>query len=98
MHQPKKNSTNAQANLGQSTEAAIKLLPRNSSNENKFSDGGPIDKDGFEGSAFVRNYVVEVALNGFFVTITYDDLDTPDLRYVVQSMDEVIEILRGKIL
>lgn len=94
MNRPKKNSMSVSGNLSQSTEAAIRLFPRASS-KNKETDEGPIDKDGFDGSSMVQTYIVEVALNGFFVTVIFDDLGTPDLRYVVQTMDEVVEIMRG---
>lgn len=96
MSQQKKNTTVAQASLDQSTEAAIKLLPLTSS-KSKTTDDGPIDKNGFDDMQLVRSYYVEVALNGFYVTVIFED-DIPDLRYVVQHMDEVIEILRGKVL
>lgn len=96
MSQQPKSSMNAEGNLSQSTEAAIKLLPRASKSE-QVHDGGPIDKDGFDGMQLVRSYYIEVALNGFFVTIVFND-DTPDLRYVVQDMSEVVEILKGKVL
>lgn len=97
MNRPKKNTTVAQASLEQSTEAAIKLLPLNSS-KNKLSDKEPIDKDGSDDMQLVRSYYVEVALNGYFVTVVFDDDFTPDLRYVVTHMDEVVEILKGKVL
>lgn len=71
------------------------MLPQNFS-KSKSTEGGPTDKDGFEGPPFgVLNYVIEVALNGFFVTVVFDDPETPDLRYVVTTMDEVIHIMRG---
>jgi hypothetical protein len=94
MSQQKKNSSVAQASSGLNTEAAIKLLHQVSSISNS---SGPHLKDGDGGGEgpCVLNYVIEVAVNGFFVTVCFDDMEVPDLRLIVQTMDEVIEILRG---
>lgn len=94
MSQPKENSTVAQASSGLNMEAAIKFLPRVSSNEKyepEFKDG-----DGGGGPSDVLQFLIEVALNGFMVTITYDDLGVPDEKYIVQTMDEVTELLKKK--
>ena len=97
MSRPKKSTPRAQANSGLSTEAVLKLPPRTFSTPltEVPKDGGPTDKDGNDGTPpEVFNYVIEVALNGFFLVITYNDPEMPDERYVFQSLDEVIQCLK----
>lgn len=94
MHQQKKTSTVAQASSQQNTEAAVKFLRPVSSTST--GDKGPIDKDGDGPSGSdIHHFDIQVGLNGFFVTVDY--LDMLEERYVVQTMDEVIELLRKKL-
>lgn len=94
MNQQKKNSPLAQASSELNMEAAIKLLHPLSSTK-PLKDNTPMDGDGDDGDGpEVLSFLIEVAMNGFMVTVTYVD-DTPDLRVVVQTMDEVVEALRG---
>jgi hypothetical protein len=95
MKQQRKNSTNAQGNLSQSTEAVLKFPPPASSSS---KSNGPSFKDGDGDGPMsdVQTFTIEVALNGFFVTIIYDDFEIGNERYVVETMDEVVELLRKK--
>ncbi len=78
---------------GLNTEAALKFKPQVLKNSEASSDSGHKDGLGPEGS-IILSYDVQVASNGFFVTVIYTE-DIPDERHVVQTMDEVIEILRS---
>lgn len=40
---------------------------------------------------------VEVALNGYFVTISYADIDVADERYVLNTVEEVLDLLRKRL-
>lgn len=95
MSQEKKNSIRAQASSDLNTEAAIKFLHPLSS---KQEDSGPIDKDGTGGgsSSGVHSFQIEVAINGFFVSINYSDPDVPDERYIVETIDEVFKLIQAK--
>lgn len=95
MNQPKKNTTIAQASLELNTEAALKLMPQalkpiksQKEPEHGDGDGGPPD-------GAVIKYEIEVAENGFFVTICWSAPDIADSRYIVHTMAEVIELLKG---
>lgn len=95
MNRPKKSTTVAQASSGLSTEAALKLLPQTlkplkSRNETEHGDG---DGDGPDGT--VMKYEIDVAENGFMVTICWTAMELADSRYIVHTMEEVIELLRG---
>lgn len=94
MSQPKEKSTVVSANSSLNTEALLKFPPQVSS----IKKDDPMLKDGDGGGerADVLQYLIEVALNGFMVTITYDLIDVPDEKYVCQNMDEVAEILKKK--
>ena len=93
MSQQKDNMMSAQASSEINAEAAIKLFPLNS----KSNIGSqPTDKDGYEGPPpEILQFLVEVCNNGFMVTITYDDMDTPDDRYICSTIDEVTELIKG---
>jgi hypothetical protein len=95
MTQEKKNSTRAQAISDLNTEAAIRFLHSVSS---KNEDSGPIDKDGTGGgfSSGIYSFQIEIAINGFFVSINYLDPEILDERYIVETIDEVFELVRAK--
>ena len=94
MNQPKKNSIVAQASTELNSEAALKFLPLTSSKTG--STAGPTLKDEDGGpDGDILSYDIQVGLNGFFMTIVFSDAETPDARYILQTMDEVIELLRG---
>lgn len=95
MHPRKKNLTNVKMHLPQNTEAVLKFRPQVSSGNNKFSEGGPTDKDGVDAPFGVLNYVIEVAMNGYFLTIVFDDPEVPDLRFVLEDFEQVIHVMRG---
>lgn len=94
MSQPKENLNHAPENLPQSTEAtALKFLRPVSS---KLSEGGPTDKDGIDGGGTdVESFFVDVATNGFLLTINYDD--GLQEKTVHEHFDEVIEVMRKKL-
>lgn len=94
MDQQEKNSTNAEMS-SQNENRAVKLFPVPGSGKTSESNFETMFKDEFDGVGTVLQYTVEVAFNGFFVTISYEEPEIPDERYVVQTMDEVIELLRG---
>jgi len=96
MHQPKQNSTHAPESLPQSTEAtAIKFL-RPLSSKNNIAQGGPTDKDGTEGGGSdVESFIVDVADNGFLLTVNY--LDGLQEKTVHQHFDEVLEVMKVKL-
>lgn len=90
MNPEEKSSMNAEPNI-LSAEAALRLFPV----KNQIKDASePTHKDGDDGSSTVLQYLIEVGLNGFFVTITYAE-DTEDMRYIAETMDDVVLILRG---
>lgn len=96
MNRPKKNSTNVKMSSSLNTEAALKFLPLNSK-DFKTSDGGPTDKDGFEGGGTsLLGVNIEVAANGFYVVIhiATDDGIAED-RFIAETIDEVFELIRG---
>lgn len=96
MNQQKKNSIVAQASSNLNTEAAIKFLPLASSKDGVKS-GGPTDKDGFDpGGTEVLQFIVDIALNGFLITIVYIDQEIPDEKYIAETMDEVSELMKSK--
>lgn len=75
------------------TQSAVKIL----NNVSKLNDKiDTKDKDGDDGPSDIMAFDVQVALNGFFVTISYCDIELADERHVVQTMDEVVELLRSK--
>lgn len=95
MNRPKKTTIVAQASSEMHTEAVLKFQPLTSSKPNAkdpmFGDG-----DGDDGEISpVRSYVIEVAMNGFFVTITREDYSED--RYIVNAMEEVLELIQGNI-
>lgn len=93
MSQLKENSMHVEPSLPQSTEAAVKLLHQASST--KTSDGGPTDKDGFEGSGTdVDSFFIDVASNGFLLTINCED--GLQEKTVHEHLDEVLEIIRTR--
>lgn len=95
MSQQQKNTPTAQVNSEMHTEAVLKFQPLASS-KIKDSSAGPTDKDGFEGNSDVFNFAIEVALNGFFVIISYVSPEIPDERYIVHTLDEVVALLQEK--
>lgn len=97
MSRAKKNTPPAQASSSVSTEAVLKLPPRTSSLvevSSSSKEEGPIEGDGPGENATVLNYVIEVASNGFFLMITYADIDVPDERLVFDNLDDVLQTIR----
>jgi hypothetical protein len=91
MGQETKNSMSVQP-ATQSADAALKLFSVNPKDKvNK----EPVHKDGDDGDEppVVQSYTIEVGLNGFFITVMFND-DTPDLRYIAETMDDVVKILK----
>lgn len=88
----KKNSMSAQS-ATHSADAALKLFPVNPKDRTKKE---PVHKDGDDGGEppVVQSYMIEVGLNGFFVTITFDDAENPDMKYIAETMDDVVKILK----
>lgn len=77
------------------TEAVLKFEPL-AKNKSKIKEPMHGDGDGDDGEiAPVRSYVVEVAMNGYYVTITRESYE--EERWVVQTMEEVIELIQGNI-
>ena len=96
MNQPKKNSMNAQASQDLNLEAVLKFPPPLKSAPDastSFKDGDG-DGDDLEG---IRCFDIQVGLNGFFVSIIFESPEIADERFIVGTMEEVIEILRGEI-
>lgn len=95
MNQPKKNTPLAQASSELNTEAALKLMPQalKSFKSHKGPEHGDGDGDGPDGT--VMKYEIDVAENGFLVTICWTSPDLADSRYIVHTMAEVIELLKG---
>lgn len=85
---PKNSLTSVQAN------SAVKVLKPVTNLKNVIDTK---DKDGDESLSETMSIDVQVALNGYFVTISYSDLDTPDERYVLSTSDEVLELMRKKL-
>lgn len=54
----------------------------------------PIDKDGGDGDLGLTDISIGIALNGYTVTFTYDDLS--DERYICENFDEVLKLLKEK--
>lgn len=94
MKQPEKNSIVAQASTEQNYETAFKIIGSSSAAEKLEDDTKHGDFDGDYSS--VLQYTIEVGMNGFFVTISFNDDDAPDSRYVADTMDDVVKILKGK--
>lgn len=76
-----------------SMEAAIKLVPQAS----KTSDGGPTfkDEDGDEDTS-VGFFHIDVAINGYVLTISYNNQEIADEVYVVQNIEEAFELIRER--
>lgn len=75
------------------TEAVLKFQPLTSSKP-KAQEPMHGDGDGDDGDVPpVRTYLVEVAINGYFVTITREDYE--EERFVVHDMAEVLELIQG---
>jgi hypothetical protein len=93
MNRPKKTSTTAQASTSHEAEAAVKLIRptfKSTKSDPQFKDGEePPPPD------HVMSYDIQVGINGFFVTISYSDIEVPDERYIAHTMDEVVELLRS---
>lgn len=51
------------------------------------------DKDGDDGGPVVETYLIECALDGFMITINYDDGTSE--KYVRNTMDEIISLIRA---
>lgn len=52
----------------------------------------PIDKDGDDTDTDVESFFVEVATNGFLLTINYEDGST--VKFIHQDFDEVLTNMR----
>lgn len=93
MSQPEKNTLNAQAGLDPlSAEAAIRLFPQQNNQFDEDIDPPTKDEDGAPPE--ILQYLIEVGSNGMFVTISYSDIDKPDERFIVHTLDEAIELMR----
>lgn len=80
-------------NSGMNTEAALQLFPLPSNKNQDPEDPEYGDGDGGSHSGFVDAMHIDVAENGYCVTIHY--VDMPPERYVVKDFEEVIKVLRG---
>ena len=91
MSQPKKNSIVAQASTEINSEAAIKLFPQSFPKTKDSVD--TIEKDGTDGETGIEFFTVEVALNGFLLTIQYED--GSEVKTIHDDFDEVLKNMRG---
>lgn len=91
MNRPKKNSTVAQASTEQSAEAVRQLRPLTS--KTSLKDPSIKDKDGDDGNVGLTQIMIEVALDGYMVTFSFED--GSEQRYVREDFDEVLSLVRG---
>lgn len=91
MNQTKKPSVRAQASTEKTAEAVRNLRPLTS----KTSSKGPstVDKDGNDGTSGLSQILIEVALDGYLITFSFED--GSEQRYVRDDFDEVVSLIRS---
>jgi hypothetical protein len=78
--------------IKQESEAVLKFTPQTLK---KIAEKGPIDKDGDgDDPSNITMITIEIALNGFVVTILLDD--GSEEKYVETDFDQVLSSLRSR--